>query len=714
MFKKKFFIVCLLLLFSIKSNATHIVGGEIYYDCLGGNDYLVTLKVYRDCCPTCAQFDYPASIGVYDFMGNVVQVLTMSPSDSAYIPASLNDPCLTPPTNVCVQEALYSTVVNLPPIPGGYILSYQRCCRNSAIINILNASSVGSTYEAVILDDTIVTCNSTPRYTNFPPLFLCEGVPFVFDHSATDPDGDSLYYQLCTPYEGATPTMPMPVPPSSPPYNFVTYNAPYSGSYPMSSSPALSLDPLTGILTGTPNMIGRFVVGVCVSEYRNGQLLTTNKRDFQFNIVNCPLASVSSIPNQTQFCTGYTMQFNQTSFNAFAYHWDFGDPTTLADTSDQFAPTWTYADSGTYVVTLIVNPGTLCADTGSNVFYIYPLLDPAFTPPPGECLNSNSFDFQAGGDFMGNGTFVWDFGTHASPNNITQQDPQGITFDSTGTFPVTLTVSENGCVESYTANIEVHPHPVAAYGFASTIACDLQPVQFLDSSISQTALSYLWIFGDETTATIQNPWHLFPAVGNYNTSLIVTDANGCTDTNSIVSPLVVYPSPEAAFDISPDDTSIFYPEVTMVDQSNGAISCSAFWGDGISYQNCDSIHSYTAPGTYTVMQVVTNTFGCKDTAYSTVLIRPEFLFWIPNAFTPNDNGLNEIFRPIMMGVHDYRFMIFDRWGERIFETTDELEGWDGRIKGRICTNDVYVYKITLRDDVTNQEHVYIGKVTLVR
>ena len=114
------------------------------------------------------------------------------------------------------------------------------------------------------------------------------------------------------------------------------------------------------------------------------------------------------------------------------------------------------------------------------------------------------------------------------------------------------------------------------------------------------------------------------------------------------------------------------------------------------------------------MQVVKNTAGCFDTAYSEVIIRPEYLFWLPNAFTPNNNGINDVFKPKLIGVHNYDFMIFDRWGELIFETNNSDEGWNGRYQNKLCSNDVYVYKITFKDDVKNDFHQYIGSVTLVR
>ena len=115
------------------------------------------------------------------------------------------------------------------------------------------------------------------------------------------------------------------------------------------------------------------------------------------------------------------------------------------------------------------------------------------------------------------------------------------------------------------------------------------------------------------------------------------------------------------------------------------------------------------------MQIVVNASGCSDTAYSEVVIRPEFTFWIPNAFTPGKpDGLNDIFKPKLIGVYEYSFLIFDRWGEKIFETNNPEEGWNGYYKGKLCTNDVFVYKINFRDDVRSDQHEYIGRVTLVR
>lgn len=731
MFKKSLFLFLFLCLFGLKNFATHIVGGEIYYDCLGGNNYKITLKVYRDCYNGIPPLDDPAYIFIFDAAGSFIDSLAMPLPGTTVLPPVINNPCFTPPTDVCVEEGIYTRIVNLLPRAGGYNLTYQRCCRNNTILNLINPGDVGSTYMAHIPDPGLAFCNSSPRFNNFPPIFLCSGVPLNFDHSATDPDGDSLYYEFCDPLTGLDPCCcklgfgaalcsfsgcpgSCPEVGSPPPFAPVPWTSAYNSSYPMASMPVMAVNPVTGLMTGTPNMIGQWVVAVCVSEYRNGVLLDVNKRDFQFNVTNCPGLPVASVPLQSSFCFGFQANFTQNSLNASTCYWDFGDPTTSADFSYANAPSWTYADSGTYTVTLIINQGTLCADTSSTTFNIQHLLEPTFNPGPGQCIYNNNFNFTALGDFEGGGTFTWDFGSNATPQTANTQNCNNVVFDTVGSFPVTLTVAENGCTETHTENVFVYPKPIANYGLESPVACELQPVHFMDSSITDSPLTFQWSFGDGSGSVSANPYHAYASVGAYFTSVIITTTHGCKDTFALPAAVTVFPSPQAGFSVTPRDTSISYPFINMFDESSGASECFINWGDGTIQYDCNVGHDYTKPGTYTVMQVVVNPSGCYDTAYSEVIIRPEFLFWVPNAFTPNGNDVNDVFKPKIIGVHDYTLWIFDRWGELIYETHNSDSGWNGYFNGKLCSNDVYVYKIIFRDDVRNDPHQYIGRVTLVR
>ncbi len=717
---------CFFFLFFIsilKGYATHIVGGEIYYDNLGSNNYRITLKLYRDCLSGLAPYDNPATIFIFNSSGAFVDSVEIPFPGSAILPSTINNPCFTPPTNVCVEEAIYQAVINLPPIAGGYNLDYQRCCRNNSILNLTNPGDVGSTYMAHIPDPALATNNSSPHYVNFPPIFICSGVPLHFDHSAVDSDGDSLYYELCDPFTGLDASCPilgavagfscssigLPAP-----YALVPWLSPYNASYPLSSSPALSINPHTGLMAGTPNMIGQWVVGVCVSEYRNGVLLDVNKRDFQFNVVECPNLPVASIPAQSLFCNGYNVSFTQNSVNAFSYNWNFGDPATTSDTSSSPAPSWTYTDSGSYSVTLIINQGSLCIDTQTTVFSIYPLLSSSFEPPPGECVYENSFNLNGGGVHSANASYHWSFGASASPSSSGLLNPSNVVFTSAGTYPVTFTITENGCTRSHTDSVHVYPKPSAFCTISTEMACELTPVQFNDSSASASPLIYQWDFGNNTSSSLQDPLVVYDVPGLYNVSLSISSENGCKDTFQLPNPLDVKPSPVAGFTLSPQTISVFDADVSVIDESVFASSCEIFWGDGSHTVSCDSTHRYLAPGTYTVMQVVINDLGCTDTAYSEVVIQPEYLFWIANAFTPNNNGLNDVFKPVIFGVSNYSFLIFDRWGNKLFQTTDITQGWNGFYKNDLCKNDTYVYKISFRDDVQNDFHQFIGKVTLIQ
>jgi gliding motility-associated-like protein len=713
---KKYLIAFILFLFSIKGYSTHIVGGEIYYDCLGGNNYRITLKLYRDCINGVAPYDNPASIGVFNSAGALIKNLLVSFPGSTPVTNNLN-PCLIPPTNICVEQAIYDTIVNLPAIAGGYDLTYQRCCRNNTILNLVNPQDVGATYTCHIPDAALAATNSSPRFNNFPPIFLCANNPVNFDHSATDPDGDLLVYEFANPYDGASSLNPMPQPPSAPNYPLVNFLPPYSATYPMSSSPAMAVNPVTGLLTGTPNIIGQWVVGVRVKEYRNGQLLSINMRDFQFNVVTCPPSPVSSVPAQTSFCNGMTVNFQNNSVNGTTYHWDFGDTLIKNDTSNVKTPTWSYAQSGLYNVMLIVNPGTPCADTAYTTFLVFPLLNPNFLAGAPQCFTGNNFSFAAAGAFSGNGTFSWSFGPNASPATSSSKNVSNVSFNAPGTYPVTLTVSENGCNMSFVDTVIVLPEPKLAYNPPPVTGCVPLTVQFSDSSFSDPSItSIIWNFGDGSTSMQNDPNHTYTVPGIYNVSVSIATNNMCIGSMTFQVPgmVTVHPSPVAGLTANPLTVSIFDSLVTFTDQSLGATSCWIYFGDGDSSNNCGGTHLYPSSGDYTVTQIVQNEYGCRDQYELHINADMNAIFWIPNAFTPNHDGKNELFMPVAMGIQNFQMTIFDRWGNKIFETNDLEHGWDGAIKGTRCQEDVYVWKVEFESAGENhEEHSMVGHVTLV-
>ncbi|MBR9919469.1 MAG: T9SS type A sorting domain-containing protein [Bacteroidetes bacterium] len=369
-------ILALTLFFSGLSTlqATHIVGGEMNYTCLGNNQYEITLTIFRDCFNgnPAAFFDNPASIGIFSgATNNLIDAISIpfDPMVNDTLDPVLSSNCLVVPPNVCVHTTTYTAVVNLPTIPGGYILSYQRCCRNVTISNIVGPLDTGATYSTFISEDALQECNSNAKFNTWPPIYICVNEPINFDHSATDSDGDSLVYKLCTPLEGANPSIPQPVPPNPPPYNEITWiDPPYNETNMLNGTPGgapLTIDPETGLLEGLPNTIGQFVVGVCVEEYRDGQLISTTRRDFQYNVGVCG-ETTSAFAHSENECNELTVSFFNNSINADEFIWDFGDPTNPGPNSFLENPEYTFPEPGIYTVTLIVEPNSVCEDTFST------------------------------------------------------------------------------------------------------------------------------------------------------------------------------------------------------------------------------------------------------------------------------------------------------------------------------------------------------------
>jgi len=232
--KLKTLFLSLSLLLSGWSVASHIIGGDIYYNFLGNNQYRFFITLYRDCASTGAQYDDPLYLSIFT-QGNVhYQTVQVPFPGSVVLPINFNNPCATQPTGICVERAIYQVVLTLPPIPGGYTVSYQRCCRGPNITNLQFPDDTGLTLVAQVPgSNTNASNNSSPRFTNYPPVLLCNNDQLIFDHSATDPDGDQLVYSLVTPNAGANSGNPQPLQMPPPPYFPVTWQSNFNAAVPL-------------------------------------------------------------------------------------------------------------------------------------------------------------------------------------------------------------------------------------------------------------------------------------------------------------------------------------------------------------------------------------------------------------------------------------------------------------------------------------------------
>jgi gliding motility-associated-like protein len=525
--------------FCSQMRATHIVGGDMYYSHTGGAGYEITLTVYRDCGPENVNgtpFDDFAQIGVYNNATGELYTsfeMDLASAEVDWVPVELENPCFILPPDVCVERAQYTETVNIPFNVAGYTIVYVRCCRNSSIVNLDTPEDQGISIYTTIPGSALVDDeNNSAQFLNFPPVALCANAAFYFDASATDADGDSLVYSFCDPILGATPNDPAPPPSFNLDLNPVIWADGFSASYPITSNPAFAIDPITGEVTGTATEIGRYAMGICVSEYRDGVLINSIMRDFQFNVTICDPNIVAAIPPQEDFCAGAELQFENNSINSTFYHWDFGVEGIETDTSNLETPSYVFPFSGVFTVTLIANPGWPCADTSQSVFSAFPPMDPQIIVDNYQCLNNlDYYDLQVEANTEGSALYSWELSAGTVPQFANGEFVEGIQLNpEIIATTVTVTVTENGCEETASATINNPADPVALITPQESF-CDGMVYSFENESTDATF--YSWDFGTPGTNDISNnfePTFAFPDTGYYQVMLIASSAFTCSDT----------------------------------------------------------------------------------------------------------------------------------------------------------------------------------------
>ena len=706
MFKRLTFTILVSLL-ALIGHATHLVGGEMFYDHLGGNTYQITLDLYRDCGPGNTNgtgFDVEATIGVFDASGNWIDQVIAAYTGEDIIPVDLNNPCLAVPPDVCIARARYVATFNLPPSAGGYDVSYTRCCRSPSVQNLNDPGSQGIT-NTVHIPGIANAVNSSPHFNDYPSVALCIGEDMVFDHSALDPDGDQLVYSLVSPYQGGDAIDPQPAP-FPPPYLPVVWSAGYSAAFPIDGAPPLAIDAVTGELTIHPTVQGEFAVGVMVQELRNGVVLSETRRDFKFVVVLCDMDIFSAVQEQNDLCSGLTLEFENVSVNGSFWEWDFGDPSSTQDVSDELNPSWTYAAPGTYTITLVANPGWPCADTSTSVFEAHLPLEPSFATPAVQCAGEE-MELVALGNFTSAAAVSWDLGPTATPSSATGSVVQ-TSFSGLGRYPILLSVSENGCDASYVDSVSVFPYPIVDFD-SDREACVGEQFDFMNNSSAPTPLHYSWDLGDGGTSFEEAPTYEYPEAGIYTVSLTVSTDSGCIAERTMVKPaqVSVRPKPVAAFSALPPTVSLFDPAIEVEDYASGAVVWSYSIEDNmISDPEFDYL--FEEAGVRTILQTVTTEYGCTDTTSRTVFVT-DHLFFAPTAFSPNNDGKNDTFAPLVRGAREYELVIYDRWGQEQFRTTDPRGEWsgDGLPQG------VFTYTARIAEYGSYSKD-YMGHVTLLK
>jgi gliding motility-associated-like protein len=413
-------------------------------------------------------------------------------------------------------------------------------------------------------------------------------------------------------------------------------------------------------------------------------------------------------------CVGVPFLFQNTSTIPVGYSivnsfWNFGDGSPV-DTHTN--PTHAFTNPGTYNITYIAESDRGCRDTIADSVQVFPRPNVQFTADT-VCEGSPTTFLNASSILSGNiSGYNWRFGDQTTSTQINASH----IYPSGGVYSATLIATSNrGCIDSLTRPVRVYYPPTPWFQADGLEGCEPLPVSFVDlsTSVDGTVASWSWDFGNSNTSSQQNPPTLFEDDGLFDIRLQIASSHGCVNDTTYNDYILVHPLPVAQFTFDPSEPSVFIPLVYFYDQSLLATQWNWSFGDTTFSTLENPSHEYANPGKYNVQLIVKSEFGCSDTTWEVIDIKKDFAIWIPSAFTPNGDGYNEMFTVKGFGFSIFQMQIFNRWGELIFTSNEMIRGWDGTHKGEPAPQDVYVYKVDIKDD-SGVSHTYTGRVSIVR
>lgn len=453
------------------------------------------------------------------------------------------------------------------------------------------------------------------------------------------------------------------------------------------------------------------------------------------NVYNCkdtveqtlkvkPKMKIKFSKTPLESCERGVVNFKNESTNAIRSFWKFGD----GGLSNETNPSYVYNKHGLYRIMLYGYDRDGCVDStdGSDVFKVIerPVADFDFLTKKPKLPNATV-------SFVGKPTIVsnninnlryeWDFGDGSVPSASNYiKDPQH-TYTAAGNVEVRFTVYNQQCSDFIVKPLFIeYPKPEIQFSADKVEGCAPLVVKFTNNTIHAT--SYRWIFGDGSPdAFEQNPTHVFEYEGKWDVTLIATGYGGTT-TVTMPEYVTVNPRPHADFNTTSRFMNLPKANFYINNLTNNAIIhkwyVSDSLGDIIKTSNQrNPVFILETSGRFGVKLIATNEFGCSDTLY-----KPNYLgtylpgyCYVPNAFTPNNNGRNDGFKPSLQNVkpENFSFSIYNRWGELVYETTDINGEWDGTFKGTPCEQENYIWKITGQYE-NNDEFAFRGTVTLLR
>jgi len=651
--KKILYLILLLIGLQKTVEAAHLKGGWIQYEYVSHDDvnktsqYRITIYQYILCSSGSGQIDGIVHLGIFDASNNsLINNINVDSvkNGSVILNKTTYDPCINNNPPVCYLINKYTTVVNLPDNDAGYILAVQRCCRIAGIENIVNSGQVGITYSNQIpgvINGVSYRANSSPAFVQKDTSLICFSSPFTIDFHAIDAENDSLSYSFCDGLlggfysndPGSLGTAPNPA--SNPPYTSIPYKTPkFGGGFPLGTK--VSIDPITGIISGTaPNVVGDYVIAVCVSEFRNGVLIGVSRKEIHITVADCSLSAADLRPSYIN-CNGLSFTFfnESTSSNITSYQWIFGDTAAHSnDTSYLPMPIHVYGDTGIFHLHLFVRSGN-CIDSAKSSVRVYPGFKANFVVKSSCILNPYNFFDSTYSKYGKVYKWHWNLGeTTTNTDTFLTKNPS-YKYPTIGSKDVTLIAEDNnGCMDTITKTIIVREKPLLNLPFKDTLICNVDTLQLAASITNPSGTPvFTWTPKD----SIINPNSSTPFVhpkNAKNTFYISLTDDGCAVNDSVL----VYTLAHISVKTSPDtnicqtDTIRLFAD-THTDKRGIKLTWTSNTGETIEPIQNPLIKPLVNPAHYYVFANLGNKCFARDT--TTVFVYP-----FPFANAGNDDSV---------------------------------------------------------------------------
>ena len=589
----------------LAAKADHITGGEMFYTYLGlsggMHNYDVTLRFYMR-CNSGRQFNNPAVVSIFDKATNQrVNSISVPLADQSMIGITDPNPCITNPPRVCYEIGTYHFKLSVPANDAGYIVASMVNYRINGIDNLSPGySQIGATYTANIPGTSSVQNgpqNNSAHFVGSDLVIICADNSFSYSFAAEDKDGDELRYSFCAAYQSGTNSQGGP--PLAPPYESVPYGSAFNASTPLGSK--VQINPTTGLITGVAPRSGVYVVTVCVDEVRNGKVIATQRKDLQINIASCTIAGAMLEPEYLLCRDSKTLSAKNLSTSPLikTYDWQVLNPQgALLHTSTNPTLSYTFADTGTYSLRLIINKADQCSDSTSAPVRVYPGFTPDFSYS-GVCLNKPTQFTDKTTSPYGRVTYWnWDLGSNATG---TMGPSASATYTSTGPKTVTLSVADSkGCRDEVTKQVNIMDKPPLTMRFRDTLICVGDAVQ-LEAIGGGTCT---WVPGASMTgANTATPTVSPTTTTTYKVTL---NDNGCLASDTVRVRVTDHVNLKAMA----DTTICSGDAVQLRCQSDGFRYA---WTPAGQLNNAAAPHPIATTRTTTTYQVTAHIGGCSAT-----------------------------------------------------------------------------------------------------